>query len=112
MQEDITKDRQAARPVSASWTTTENGSPGPGNAQTIQYFFGSHSQLSDSQRLSGFYHFELVHQEFAVRRERDREVRERSRRRTFHLGAITFEFAAMARTGDQIRLRLPLGIAT
>src|SRR6266508_3562261 len=112
MQKDITEDRQTARPVSASWTTPKNGSPSPRSAQTIQYLFGSHSQLSDSQRLSGLYHFELVHQEFAVRRKRDGEVRERSRRRTLNLGAVAFEFAAVAWTRDQVCLRLPLRIAT
>src|SRR5437867_3505857 len=66
---------------------------------------------SNFQRLFGLDRLHLVHQEFTIRRERDVEMRKRARRRSLNLRPITFEFTAVTRTGDHVRVGFPLSNA-
>ena len=60
------------------------------------------------QDLVGDDNLQLVDRQFAVRGQRNGEVRERPRRRAFDLRSIGSEFAAMTRAGDLTQFRLPL----
>jgi hypothetical protein len=66
------------------------------------------SSPSNFQDLRGLYALELVDEQLSVGSERNREMGEWSRRRTFELCAVGFEFAAVAGAGNRLGISLPL----